>query len=83
MNANGEIVDRAEEVHLADVEAMVREALEDRAGAAEAKLDVAREKAEAGEIDAAISLYRQVWEERCVCPRQARAAHKALKKLER
>jgi hypothetical protein len=64
-----------------DVEEMVREELDHRVSAAETLLDDAREKAEAGAIDEAIALYRSVWEQRCVCPRQARDAQRALKKL--
>jgi hypothetical protein len=32
-------------------------------------------------VAAAATLYRSVWEERCICPRQGRDAKKALKKL--
>jgi hypothetical protein len=60
---------------------MVREELDRRAAEAEETLDAAREKADAGETDAAIVLYRAVWEQRCVCPRQARDASRALRKL--
>jgi hypothetical protein len=68
---------------VADVESMVRDELEDRAEAAEASLDDARRKVEDGDVDAAIELYREVWEQRCVCPRQARAAQRALKRLQK
>lgn len=64
-----------------EVEEMVREELEHRVSAADALLDEAREKAEGGAIDEAIALYQSVWEQRCVCPRQARDAQRALKKL--
>lgn len=66
---------------VADVEEMVRNELDRRVSDAEALLDNAREKAEAGAIDEAIALYRAVWEQRCLCPRQARDAQRALKKL--
>jgi hypothetical protein len=66
---------------VAEVEEMVREELDHRVTAAEAMLDEARTKAEAGAIDDAIALYRSVWEQRCVCPRQARDAQRALRKL--
>jgi len=64
-----------------DVEEMVREELDRRVTEADALLDEAREKADAGATDEAIALYRAVWERRCVCPRQARDAQRALKKL--
>ncbi len=66
---------------VAEVEEMVREELDHRVTAAETMLDEARTKAEAGAIDEAIALYQSVWEQRCVCPRQARDAQRALKKL--
>ena len=66
---------------LTAVEAMVRGELDERAEAAETMLDEAADKADDGDVDRAIELYREVWDQRCVCPRQARAAHKALKRL--
>lgn len=66
---------------VADVEDMVRDELDRRVTEADALLDDAREKADAGAIDEAIALYRVVWERRCTCPRQARDAQRALKKL--
>lgn len=70
-------------LRLERVEEMVRSALAERGSTAEQLLDAAREKAEAGETSAAIAIYTQVWEQRCTCPRQARAAQRALKKLKR
>lgn len=64
-----------------DVEEMVREEIDRRASEAETLLDAAREKADAGDTDAAITIYRRVWDVRCVCPRQGRDAQRALKKL--
>lgn len=82
MDAAGDVVERAgSPISLADVESMVRDELDDRAEAAEAMLDEAAEKADDGDVDAAIALYREVWEQRCVCPRQAKAAHRALRRL--
>jgi hypothetical protein len=62
---------------------MVREELDRRVSEAEALLDQAREKADAGDTDAAIAIYRAVWERRCICPRQGRDAQRALKKLKK
>lgn len=79
----GEVLARDEASSLEDVEAIVRDELDHRAMTAEALLDEARDKADAGEVDAAVAMYRQVSAQKCVCPRQARAAHKALKRLEK
>lgn len=68
---------------VSEVESLVRDELERRAGEAEALLDRAREHAEANEIAAATELYERVWEARCMCPRQGRDAKRALKKLGR
>ena len=70
-------------VRLEQVEAMVRSELDERESAAEQILDEAREKAEAGETSAAIALYSRVWEQRCTCPRQAKDAQRALKRLKK
>ena len=64
-----------------DVEEMVREELDRRVSEADALLDDARQKADAGDVEDAISLYRTVWDRRCMCPRQAKDAQRALKKL--
>ncbi|HEX7150162.1 MAG TPA: hypothetical protein VF618_01650 [Thermoanaerobaculia bacterium] len=87
LDGEGNEVDRVDAVEGAlktsSVEEMVREALDDRAAAAEAMLDDARTKAGAGEMEAAVDLYRTVKEQRCMCPRQAKEAQRALKKLGR
>jgi hypothetical protein len=64
-----------------EVEAMVRTALDSRSAEADAVLDTAKEKAASGETEAAIILYRKVWDQRCTCPRQGKDAQRALKKL--
>lgn len=86
-NRAGEIVGRVDSEHgalsVAEVEDLVRDELERRAAELDAVLDRARKRAEADDIDGAVALYRAVWEERCVCPRQGKDARKALKKLGR
>jgi hypothetical protein len=86
-NRAGEIIGRVDAEHgalsVADVEELVRDELDRRASETETMLDRARELAERSEVEAAVALYRSVWEERCVCPRQARDAKKALRKLRR
>lgn len=64
-----------------EVVRLVRDALDTRGAAADASLDAAKEKAASGETDAAIAMYRKVWEQRCMCPRQGKDAQRALKKL--
>jgi hypothetical protein len=64
-----------------EVEDMVREELDRRAAEAEETLDHAREKADGGDVVAAVALYQSVWEQRCVCPRQGRDAQRAMRKL--
>ena len=78
-----EVVSRAEPSSLAEVESIVREELEEIAASAEEMLDRARDKAANGDVEEAILLYRKVWEQRCVCPRQAKRAQKALKRMEK
>ncbi len=68
-------------ISVVEVEELVREELDRRAEESEAMLDRAQERVDANDVAAAAALYRAVWEERCVCPRQARAAKKALRKL--
>lgn len=70
-------------VPLEDVEDLVREAVDVREADADERIDRARRLAEQQETAAARALYEQVWEERCVCPRQARDARRALRKLGR
>jgi hypothetical protein len=65
------------------VEEIVRAELEDRVARAESSLDTARRLTEEGEELAARAVYESVWEQRCVCPRQAKAAQRALRRLEK
>jgi len=82
-DSEGKVLAHAAATDVAEVETIVREELEGRAAEAETMLDDARGKAEEGEVAAAIVIYRRVWEQRCLCPRQARAAQRALRKLEK
>lgn len=68
---------------LHEVEDLVREELDRREAAADALLDRARELAAADDAAAAMELYGSVWEARCLCPRQARDAKRAMRKLAR
>ena len=77
----GRVTSERGAISLAEVEDLVRAELECRADESEAMLDRAAERVEENDLSAAAELYRAVWAERCVCPRQARAAKKALRKL--
>jgi hypothetical protein len=84
-DADGAVLARLEsesgDLPAAEVETMVREALDARSAHFDALLDDAKEKAASGETEAAIILYRKVWEQRCTCPRQGKDAQRALRKL--
>ena len=63
------------------VEEIVREELDARMASAEALLDEARRRAGSGDSVTAEALYREVWDARCLCPRQGKVAQKALRRL--
>lgn len=87
VDRSGHIVGRVESedgiLSVTEVEALVRAELDRRAAETDSMLDRARERAEANDVEAATTLYRSVWAERCLCPRQGREAKKALRKLGR
>ena len=87
VDRGGHIVGRVESedgvLSVIEVEALVRAELDRRAAETQSTLDRARERAEANDVEAAATLYRSVWEARCLCPRQGREAKKALRKLGR
>jgi hypothetical protein len=84
-DGSGHVIGRAENddgiLSVTAVEDLVRGELDRRAAENEGMLDRARARAEANDVDAAVALYRTVWEKRCLCPRQGREAKKALRKL--
>ena len=65
------------------VEDLVRAALDERESQADKLLEAARRHAEEGEVDTALELYEKVSEARCLCPRQAKVAAKAMRRLEK
>jgi hypothetical protein len=77
----GRVAPKEGEGALDAVEDLVRDELDERAAEADTLLDRARAKAEARDVAGAIVLYQAVWEARCLCPRQAKDARKALRKL--
>jgi len=68
-------------LRLSDVEKMVRDTLLTRDVETDRLLDEAKTKADAGEHDQAVALYRRVCAQRCLFPRKAKEALKALHKL--
>ena len=79
-DARGAVIARAG-ASVTDVEGIVREELDARAEAAEKMLDEAADKAEQGDVEGAKQMYREVSSQRCVCPRQGKAAQRALKRM--
>ncbi|HEX8616348.1 MAG TPA: hypothetical protein VF911_02070 [Thermoanaerobaculia bacterium] len=86
-DAEGNVLGRVEAdghtLPVTEVEDLVREELEHREAEAEALLDRARDYAEDGQLTAAIAVYERILTNRCIAPRQARDAKRALKKLAR
>lgn len=68
-------------LRIAAVERIVRDEVHAREDGAEKLLDEARAKCESGDKNAAIAMYRRVCDQRCLLPRQAHAAQRALRKL--
>lgn len=71
------------QLSLREVEDIVRDELEKRTEQAEVLLETARNHVADGDLQAGEAIYRSVLEDRCLFPRQGRAALKALQKLER
>jgi len=66
---------------LADVENMVNHELWTRDNALASQLDDAKKKADGGDKDGAVAAYQKVWDQRCLAPKRAREAQKALRRL--
>jgi hypothetical protein len=81
MDGDRELARLSDPLRVGDVEAMVRSAIDEREIACDDLLDTAREKAASGDKEGAIGIYQHVWEQRCAFPRQAKEAHRALKRL--
>ena len=82
---SGEILDRSGSENgallPASVEKMVRDAMARLDAAAEKAIDDARAKAASGDRTGAIELYQKVLAERCIFPRKAKDAERALRRL--
>ena len=68
-------------LRMSKLEDVVRAELKARETALDKLLDDAKTKEKAGDKDGAIALYNQVWEQRCLAPKKARGAQKALARL--
>ncbi len=68
-------------LRIATVEKMLLDELRVLEDEAEQRIDQARRIAESGDRDRAITLYRQVCERKCLLPRQAKTASRALKRM--
>ncbi len=64
-----------------DVEKMVSKTLDAKEDQLKAQIKEAKAKVEAGDKDAAIAIYKQVMEQKCLFPSKAKDAGKALQKL--
>lgn len=83
----GNVIGRVEPddgaVPLSEVEDLVRDELDRREAEAEEMLDRAREQAAGRDHEAALRIYESIVQRRCECPRQARDARRAMRKLSR
>jgi tetratricopeptide (TPR) repeat protein len=82
---DGKVVDHADadrgRLQASKVENMVHHALYDVETALETQLDTAKKLADANDKDGAVAAYQKVWSQRCLAPKQGRAAQKALGRL--
>jgi tetratricopeptide (TPR) repeat protein len=83
--ADGKVIDHVDakdgRITVSSVENMIHHELYNRETALEAQLEAARKQADGGDKDSAAAVYQKVWEQRCLAPKQGRAAQKALKRL--
>jgi hypothetical protein len=77
----GRVVGSKGLLRASDVEKMMRDAMRAREESLNDGLDDAPKKISAGDRELAVAIYRRVWMQRCVFPRQGREAERAMKKL--
>lgn len=63
------------------VDKLIHDAIRAREESLDHDLDDAPKKLGTGDRDAAVALYRRVWQQRCLFPRHGREAERALKKM--
>src|SRR5947209_20512253 len=85
VGADGRIIGKVDHergaLRAAAVDKLLRDAIRAREEALDRDLDDAPKKLGIGDRDAAVALYRRVWEHRCLFPQHGREAERALKKL--
>ncbi|HEX9163083.1 MAG TPA: tetratricopeptide repeat protein [Thermoanaerobaculia bacterium] len=83
--SDGKVIGRVDndkgELRSSDVENLVHHELYLRETALDRQLADGDKKASSGDREGAVAAYRKVWEQRCLAPKQGRAAQRALKKL--
>jgi tetratricopeptide (TPR) repeat protein len=67
-------------LNVSSVEKMISRALDDVEKSLDQQLDAAK-KLETSDKDGAVAAYQKVWDQRCLAPKKARAAQKALGRL--
>lgn len=77
----GRVAPDGKPIEARPVEKMLEDELDKREDAAKATLEAANEKIKAKDVDAAIPMLNEIWEQHCVVPNVAKKAAKALKKL--
>ena len=77
----GSVANERGALRAAAVEKLLRDTIQAREEGLDRDLDDAPKKLILGDRDAAVALYRRVWEQRCLFPRHAREAERALRKL--
>lgn len=76
----GKVANERGVLRVSDVERVVRDQVRAREAEVDAELDAARRKVMT-DRDAAVVTFKSIWDLRCLCPRQARAAERELKRL--
>lgn len=71
------------QLRVGSLERLLRAELDRRRAVAEARLDEAAGKEKAGDVEAAVALYQEIFAQRCLFPTSARKAQKSLKRLGR
>ena len=79
---DGTVIGRVSAIRVPEVERLVRDTIATREAEADRLLDEAAAKFAAGDRDGAVALYRRVCAQRCLLPRKARDAQKALHRLD-
>lgn len=82
-DGTGRVIGSVRREDVSEIEDLVRDELDLRTFHADALLDQAQTRASEGDRPGAIALYREVWEARCMCPRQGKVAGRALRRLAR